>query len=183
MQLILGTQEPLRIFCFFSWRIGACMHAKLLQLCTTLCDPWDCSLSGSSIHAILQARVLEWVAICSFCCYRPFQGPESGSYLTLRKRTVWGDACADKASDFIGKGTPAESTRVREPRGPALACGWQSCVLWWWHYFLGCLWPLILTQGPSWLFTNCSAKMDASEKDSGRWPDTWCLPLILLKLL
>ena len=27
------------------------------------CDPMDCSLSGSSVHGILQARILEWVAI------------------------------------------------------------------------------------------------------------------------
>ena len=33
------------------------------QLCTTLCDPMDCSLPGSSVHGILQARVLEWGAI------------------------------------------------------------------------------------------------------------------------
>ena len=33
------------------------------QSCPTLCDPMDCSLSGSSVHAIFQARVLEWVAI------------------------------------------------------------------------------------------------------------------------
>ena len=109
MQLILGTQEPLRIFCFFSWRIGACMHAKLVQLCTTLCSPLDCSLSGSSVHGILQARILEWVAICSFCCCRkgdPFQDPESGSYLTLRKELFEEMHVADKASDCIGKGTP-----------------------------------------------------------------------------
>ena len=31
--------------------------------CLTLCDPMDCSLSGSSVHGILQARILEWVAI------------------------------------------------------------------------------------------------------------------------
>ena len=31
--------------------------------CLTLCDPMDCSLSGSSIHGIFQARVLEWIAI------------------------------------------------------------------------------------------------------------------------
>ena len=29
----------------------------------TLCDPMDCSLPGSSVHGILQARILEWVAI------------------------------------------------------------------------------------------------------------------------
>ena len=33
------------------------------QLCLTLCDPMDCSLWGSSMHGIFQARLLEWVAI------------------------------------------------------------------------------------------------------------------------
>ena len=33
------------------------------QLCSTLCDSMDCSLLGSSVHGILQARILEWVAI------------------------------------------------------------------------------------------------------------------------
>ena len=37
--------------------------AKSLQSCLTLCDPIDGSLPGSSIPGILQARVLEWVAI------------------------------------------------------------------------------------------------------------------------
>ena len=43
--------------------VEECMHAKLLQLCLTLCDPMDCSWPGSSVHGILQARKLEWVAI------------------------------------------------------------------------------------------------------------------------
>ena len=34
-----------------------------LQSCPTLCDPMDCSLPGYSVHGILQARTLEWVAI------------------------------------------------------------------------------------------------------------------------
>ena len=33
------------------------------QSCLTLCDPVDCSLSGSSVHGILQASILEWVAM------------------------------------------------------------------------------------------------------------------------
>ena len=33
------------------------------QSCLTLCDPTDCSRPGSSVHGILQARILEWVAI------------------------------------------------------------------------------------------------------------------------
>ena len=37
--------------------------AKSLQSGPTLCDPMDCSLPGSSVHGILQARILEWVAL------------------------------------------------------------------------------------------------------------------------
>ena len=35
------------------------------QLCPTLCDPMDCSPSSSSVHGILQARIVEWVAMPS----------------------------------------------------------------------------------------------------------------------
>ena len=38
-------------------------ECEVAQLCPTLRDPMDCGLPGSSIHGILQARVLEWVAI------------------------------------------------------------------------------------------------------------------------
>ena len=40
-----------------------CVCAKSLQLCPTLCDPMDYSPPGSSVHGILQARILEWVAM------------------------------------------------------------------------------------------------------------------------
>ena len=36
---------------------------EVAQSCPTLSNPMDCSLPGSSVHGILQARVLEWVAI------------------------------------------------------------------------------------------------------------------------
>ena len=38
-------------------------ESEVAQLCPTLSDPMDCSLSGSSVHGIFQARVLEWGAI------------------------------------------------------------------------------------------------------------------------
>ena len=41
----------------------ACMLSRFI--CLTLCDPMDCSLPGSSVHGILQARTLEWVALPS----------------------------------------------------------------------------------------------------------------------
>ena len=46
-------------------KLSACMHAKLLQSCPALCEPMDCSPPGSSVHGILQARILEWVAMRS----------------------------------------------------------------------------------------------------------------------
>ena len=39
------------------------LYAKLLQSCLTLCNSMECSPPGSSVHEILQARILEWVAM------------------------------------------------------------------------------------------------------------------------
>ena len=38
-------------------------ESEVAQSCPTLSDPMDCSLPGSPVHGIFQARVLEWVAI------------------------------------------------------------------------------------------------------------------------
>ena len=45
--------------------LGALL-SLVAQSCMTLCDPMDCSPPGSSVHGILHARILEWVAIPSF---------------------------------------------------------------------------------------------------------------------
>ena len=48
-------------FLFFAF---LCMlYLLLLQLCPTLCNITDCSLPGSSVHGVSQARILEWVAM------------------------------------------------------------------------------------------------------------------------
>ena len=54
-------------FCLFlDWEMGAsCMCAKSFQSCPTLHDPMDYSQLGSSVHGILQARILEWAAMPS----------------------------------------------------------------------------------------------------------------------
>ena len=70
-------QQPTRLLC--PWdspgeNTGAGCHfllqctkvkseSEVAQSCPTLCDPVDCSLPGSSVHGIFQARVLEWAAI------------------------------------------------------------------------------------------------------------------------
>ena len=43
--------------------------ATVAQSCPTLCDPMDCSPPGSSVHGIIQARILEWVAISFLRAY------------------------------------------------------------------------------------------------------------------
>ena len=45
--------------------VRMCMHAKSLQSCLPLYDLTDFSLPGSSVHRILQGRILEWVAVPS----------------------------------------------------------------------------------------------------------------------
>ena len=42
---------------------GLPVKVKVTKSCPTLCDTMDCSLPGSSVHGLLQARILEWVAI------------------------------------------------------------------------------------------------------------------------
>ena len=52
--------------------------AKSLQLCPTLCNPKDCSPPGSYVQEILQARILEWVAV-PFSMSEPWGKPEWGA--------------------------------------------------------------------------------------------------------
>ena len=54
-------REPERETYLFSFLLATI--GEVAQSCPTLCDPKDCSLPGSSVHGIFQARVLEWVAI------------------------------------------------------------------------------------------------------------------------
>ena len=97
-------------------------------------------------------------------------GPESGLLSNTQKWIVQGDTCADEARDFIGKGTWAESNKVREPRRTA-----QSRVLYgdgisFWVVSDQSFGLRVLPGG-----AHIAVKMDASEKDSGTWLDTWCL--------
>ena len=65
-------------YSFTSQLQSVCIHAKLLQSCLTLCNPMNCSVPGSSVHGILQATILEWVAI-SFSRDLPDPGIEHES--------------------------------------------------------------------------------------------------------
>ena len=47
------------------WTLHLYAYVLVTQSCLTLCDPMDCSPPGCSVHGILQARILEWVAMPS----------------------------------------------------------------------------------------------------------------------
>ena len=53
------------VFCINTGKVNRLVKVKVLviQLCLTLCDPVDCSPLGSFVYGILQARILEWVAM------------------------------------------------------------------------------------------------------------------------
>ena len=69
--LVSSSASPVLVNSGMILAAAAAAAAKLLQSCPTLHDPMDCSPPGSSIHGILQARVLEWGAIAfsdDSCC-------------------------------------------------------------------------------------------------------------------
>ena len=60
------------------------------QLCPTFCDPTDCSPPGSSVHGILQARILEWVAISFSRDSSQLKDQTWVSHTAGRFFTIWG---------------------------------------------------------------------------------------------
>ena len=68
-------------------------ESEVAQSCPTLCDPEDYSLPGSSVHGILQARILEWVTI-------PSPGDLPDPRIERRSPTLEADALT---SDPLGK--------------------------------------------------------------------------------
>ena len=51
------------VWCFIYFKLLC--YAQSLQSCLSLCDPMNCSPPGSSVHGLLQARILEWVTMSS----------------------------------------------------------------------------------------------------------------------
>ena len=61
----LASPFLLKVCDFVSQSLIVCVHAKSLLSCTILCNTVNCSLPDSSVHGILQARILEWVSMPS----------------------------------------------------------------------------------------------------------------------
>ena len=95
----------------------ALLHIKSLQSCPTLCNPINYRQPGSSVHGILQARVLEWVAI-SFSRGSPGIEPPSpalaGRFFTTS--ATWEAiiiTCLINKSN--AQNSPSQTSAIREP--------------------------------------------------------------------
>ena len=111
----------------------------------------------------------------------PLPGPESGLLSKTWKWIDWGNTRADKGRDFIGKGCPGGE---QEGKGTQENCSakWLSVLG---FMVMGLVSRLSLanhSDSESFPVVPCSAKMDAREKDSGRWSDMWCLLLTFPEL-
>ena len=65
------------------------LRVKSLQSCSTLCNPMDCSLPGSSVQGIFQARILEWLAMPSSRGIFPSRDCTHISYISCTTSTTW----------------------------------------------------------------------------------------------
>ena len=121
--------------------VSVCVCAKSLQLCPTLCDPKDCSLLVSSVHGILQARILEWVAMPSSraSSWPRDQTPVScGSCITGRFFTIKSPGKPKMMGTFV------QNHRTYNTKSIPHSCGswvimmsqhmfirYKQCPIWW----------------------------------------------------
>ena len=108
------------------------MRAKSLHSCPTHCDPIDCSPPGSSVHGIVQARILEWVAVpCPGDLPNPGIEPKSLRPLVsagtfFKSSTTWE---VPGRSHVSPKCVDTPKAPTQSTAGKTLALEWGSCGL------------------------------------------------------
>ena len=75
--------------------------SEVTQSCPTLCNPMDCSVPGSSVHGILQAKILECVAISFSTGSSQPRDRTEVSHIAVRHFTLW----ATREAPYLNKGT------------------------------------------------------------------------------
>ena len=108
-------------------------EVKVAQLCPTLCYPMDCSLPYSSVHGILLARILEWVAIpFSKGSFQP-RGWTQVTRIEGRFFTIWATGMPLKLPGRSPNSNILNSERIcmNPPPRPHvclwLQCDWTQC--------------------------------------------------------
>ena len=131
--VVQGTKSSANRLWDQSWEFGRSMPGLVMkesenevtQLCPTLCDPIDCSPPGSSIHGILQAKILEWVAI-SFSRGFSFSRDRTWvSFIAGRFFTIWATRPCRRPCLSVspGEGSSLQWVMSRRAKGPGLLHG------------------------------------------------------------
>ena len=111
------------------------------QSCPTLCDPMNCSLPGSSVHGILQARIPEWVAISFSKASSPPRDQTQASCIAGRFFTLW----ATRRPQWQENSGQSTTTYQRA----------SNKTLWWWSWSQkedDCLCVYLCHQWNRWVF-------------------------------
>ena len=89
-------------------------ESEVTQSCSTLGDPMDCSLPGSSVHGIFQARILEWgaIAISGHCAHMGDLAHVPLDLCKDRRELNWAKHCA-KLFTYICSLSPGDSFRSK----------------------------------------------------------------------
>ena len=101
--LILMLNDKTEIYMPLSWTKDKMGKVKVLvtQLCPTICDPMDCSSPGSSVHGILQEKMLEWVTIAFSKGFSQHRDKTQVSCIADRFFTIWATREAHKMGKDI----------------------------------------------------------------------------------
>ena len=94
------------------------VRSEVSQSYPTLCDPMDCSLLGSSIHGIFQARILEWAAISFSRRTSPPRDQTRVSHIVGRRFTIW----ATRAEQFYSWDTLKMYVKVKATQSCLTLC-------------------------------------------------------------
>ena len=143
----------------------ACVHAKLLQSCLTLCNPMDCSPPGSSVHEILQARIQEGVAMPSS---RESSRPWDHSHLLQLLHCRWILYCRNPGHPAMITTNSTEEWFSAHVLSQLLEFSWKART-WEIECTLGCLWILEpeLHRVKPWLDTSSYMPLNRSWNFSG----------------
>ena len=122
-----------------------CVHAKSLQSCPTLCHPMNCSLPNSSVHRILQARILEWSAMPSSRGSSKPRDRTGVSYISCIGRRVLYHSChlgsPKNGCAHAQSRQPFCDPMDCSPPGSSIHGIFQARILEWVAYSRGSSWP------------------------------------------
>ena len=153
--------------------VCVCVCTLVAQSCLTLCDPTDCSLVGSSVHGILQARILECVAIYFSRGSCPLRDPTHVSCISCTGRRVLYQWATGEALN--NESTSGETSVLGKPELLVTPPGRTQNDFRWPAFYWESLLSVLLC-----LFTSLSCQSAFYQRDCWLQTQAFCKPQLLL---